>query len=147
MLTLVTACIIAKIGGIFWEKNTVCNNRLQEGSGLIYEDGPTVGSHLSELQLSEHVGYPNAFSKATPTISGYLCRVSGLALPVVWQLKTQDNFYGQARLRNEGESNCQSHPLGTASLPQEMETEQRLMVVRIQVNTTYTVSGSSLADP
>ena len=47
----------------------------------------TVGSHLSELQLYEHVGYPNAFSKATPTISGYFCRVSGLAVPVVWQLK------------------------------------------------------------
>ena len=42
-----------------------------------------VGSHLSELQLSEHVGYLNAFSKATPTISGYFRRVSGLALPVV----------------------------------------------------------------
>ena len=50
----------------------------------------TVRSHLSELQLSEHVGYPNAFSKATPSISGYFCQsewpissVSGLALPVV----------------------------------------------------------------
>ena len=30
------------------------------------EKGYTVGSHLSE-----HVGYPNAFSKATPTISRY----------------------------------------------------------------------------
>ena len=30
-----------------------------------------VGSHLSELQLSEHVSYLNVFSKATPTISGY----------------------------------------------------------------------------
>ena len=96
----------------------------------------TVGSHLSELQLSEHVGYLNPFSKATPTISGYFCRVSGLALPVVWQLKTQDNFYGQGRLRNKGESNCQSHPLGTASLPHEMETEQRLTVVRILLITT-----------
>ena len=28
-------------------------------------------SPISELQLSKHVGYPNAFSKATPTISGY----------------------------------------------------------------------------
>ena len=36
------------------------------------EKGYTVGSHLSELQLSEHVCYPNAFSKATPTISRYL---------------------------------------------------------------------------
>ena len=44
----------------------------------------TVRSHLSELQLSEHDGYPNAFSKAAPTISGYFHRVSGLALPVVW---------------------------------------------------------------
>ena len=86
----------------------------------------TVGSHLSELQLSEHISYPNAFSKAAPTISGYFRRVSGLALPVAWQLKTQDNFYGQGRLRNKGESNCQSHPLGTASLLHEMETEQRL---------------------
>ena len=34
----------------------------------------TVGSHLSELQLSEHVGYPNTSSKATPTISGYIRR-------------------------------------------------------------------------
>ena len=80
-------------------------------------------------------------------ISGYFRRVSGLLLPVVWQLKTQDNFYGQGRLRNKGESNCQSHPLGTASLPHEMETEQRFTVVRILVITTYTVSGSSLAAP
>ena len=79
--------------------------------GLASKAG-TVGSHLSELQLSEHVSYPNTFSKATP---GYFRRVSGLALPVVWQLKTQDNFYGQGRLRNKGESNCQSPPLGTAS--------------------------------
>ena len=43
--------------------------------------------------------------------------------------KTQDNFYGQGRLRNKGESNCQSPPLGTASLPHEMETKQRLTVV------------------
>ena len=107
----------------------------------------TVERHLSELQLSKYVGYPNAFSKATPTISDYFRRVSGLVLPIVWQLKTQDNFYGQGRLHNKGESNCQSHPLGTASLPQEMETEQRLTVVRILVITTYTVSGSSLADP
>ena len=63
----------------------------------------TVGRHLSELQLSEYVGYPNAFTKTTPTISGYFRRVSGLVLPVVWQLKTQDNFYGQGRLRNKGE--------------------------------------------
>ena len=61
--------------------------------------------------------------------------------------KTQDNFYRQGRLRNKGESNCQSHPLGTASLPHEMETEQWLAVVRILVIITYTVSGSSLADP
>ena len=83
----------------------------------------TVGRHLSELQLSKYVGYPYAFSKATPTISGYFRRVSGLTLPVIWQLKTQDN------------------------LPQEMETEQRPTFVRILVITTYTVSGSSLADP
>ena len=106
----------------------------------------TVGRHLSELQLSEHVGYPNALSKATLTISGYFCHVSMLALLVVWQLKTQDNFYGQGRLHNKRESNCQSHPLGTASLPLEMETEQRLAVVHILVITTYTVSGSSLVD-
>ena len=104
----------------------------------------TVGRHLSELQLSEYVGYPNAFSKATPTISGYFRHVSGLVKAAE---KTQDNFYGEGRLRNKGESNCQSHPLGTASLPQEKETEQRLTVVRILVITTYTVSGSSLADP
>ena len=36
----------------------------------------TVGSHLSELQLSEHVSYPNAFRKATPTISGYFHHAS-----------------------------------------------------------------------
>ena len=34
----------------------------------------TVGSHLSELQLSEQVGYPNGFKKATPTISSYFRR-------------------------------------------------------------------------
>ena len=106
----------------------------------------TVRSHLSELQSSEHVGNPNDFSKTTPTISGYSRRVSGLALHIVWQLKTQDKFYGQGRLHNKGESNCQSHPLGTTSLPLEMNAEQRLTVVRILVITTYTVSGSSLAD-
>ena len=34
----------------------------------------TVRSYLSELQISKHIGYPNGFSKATPTISGYFCR-------------------------------------------------------------------------
>ena len=53
--------------------------------------------------------------------------------------KTHDNFYVQGRLRNKGESNSQSHPLGTASLPHEMETEQWLTVVRILVITTYSV--------
>ena len=38
-------------------------------------------------------------------------------LHVAWQLETQDNFYGQGRLLNKGESNCQSELLGTASLP------------------------------
>ena len=74
-------------------------------------------------------------------------KFASYAYAVVWQLKTQDNFYGQGRVRNKGESNCQSPPLDTASLPQEMETEQQLTVVRILVITTYTVSGSSLADP
>ena len=108
----------------------------------------TVGRHLSELQLSEYVGYPNAFSKTTPTISGYFCRVSGLVLPVVWQLKTQDNFYGQGRLRNKGESNYQSHPLGTARLTAGNGNRATAYgCVHILVITTYTVSGSSLADP
>ena len=40
----------------------------------------TVGSHLSELQLSKHIGYPNAFCKATPTISGYFRRVTASLL-------------------------------------------------------------------
>ena len=31
----------------------------------------TVGGHLPELQLSKYVGYPNTYSKATPTISVY----------------------------------------------------------------------------
>ena len=31
----------------------------------------TVGSHLFKLQLHEHFGYLNVFSKTTPTISGY----------------------------------------------------------------------------
>ena len=120
-------------------------------SGCMNEFGnTTVGSHLSELQLSEHVGYSNVFSKAAPTISGYFCwceaglsSVSGLALLVVWQLKTQDNFYGQGRLCNIGESNCQTH---TAGLPHEMETEQRLTVVCILALATYAVSSSSLAE-
>ena len=61
--------------------------------GIYSSFASTVGSHLSELQLSEHVGYPNAFSKATPTISGYFCRCEAvqmadiecfrLALPVI----------------------------------------------------------------
>ena len=33
----------------------------------------TVGSHLSELQLSEHFSYQNTFSKATPTTSDNFC--------------------------------------------------------------------------
>ena len=96
--------------------------RTQDQSLYTKTNSSTVGSHLSELQLSEHVsypntsvirtrqlskhvGYPNTFSKVTPNIFGYFRRVSGLALPVVWQLKTQDAFYGQGRLRNKGESN------------------------------------------
>ena len=43
-------------------------------SSVAFTREVTVESHLSELQLSEHVGYPNAFSKATPTISGYFRR-------------------------------------------------------------------------
>ena len=85
-----------------------------------------VESHLSELQLSKHDGYLNAFSKATPTISGYFHQreVLGVqmsdikcfrhALHVAWQLKT---LYGQGGLLNKDKSICQSQPLGTASLP------------------------------
>ena len=73
--------------------------------------------------------------------------VLGLALPILWQLKAQDKFYCQGRLHNKGESNCQTQPLGIASLPHEMETEQRLMVVRILALATYAVSSSSLTDP
>ena len=61
--------------------------------------------------------------------------VSGLALPVVQQLKTQDNIYGQGRLRNKGERNCQTQPPGTTGLPHEIETKQWLTVVRILVLT------------
>ena len=67
-----------------------------------------------------------------------------LALPVVWQLKTQDNFYGQNRLLNKGKSNCQSQPLGAANLQHVLEME--LMVVRIVALAMYKVSTSSLAD-
>ena len=59
------------------------------------------------------------------------------------QLKTQNNFYGQGRLLKKGISNCQSQPLGTASLlhaPSGMETEQWLTVVCIPALATYTVS-------
>ena len=35
---------------------------------VIDETHTTVGSHLFELQLSKYIGYPNAFSKVTPTI-------------------------------------------------------------------------------
>ena len=53
----------------------------------------------------------------------------------------------QGRLRNKGEiKQCQTQPLGTASLPHEMETEQRLTVVRILALATHAVSSSSLAD-
>ena len=34
----------------------------------------TVGSHLFKLHLSEHISYPNAFSKAIPTTSDYFHR-------------------------------------------------------------------------
>ena len=49
----------------------------------------------------------------------------------------------------KGESNCQSQPLGNASLPLfvlEMETEERFTVVHILALTTFTVSRSSLLD-
>ena len=61
-------------------------------------------------------------------------------------LKTQENLYEQDRLCNKGESNCQNHLLGTASLPHEIETEQRLTVVCILALATYAMSGSSLVD-
>ena len=41
---------------------------------VIDETHTTVGSHLFELQLSKYIGYPNAFSKVTSTISSYFCR-------------------------------------------------------------------------
>ena len=53
--------------------------------------------------------------------------------------------YGQGRLCNKGESNCQTQPLGTASLLHEMKTEQRLTVLCIVALTQCLVH--SLADP
>ena len=59
-----------------------------------------VESYLSELQLSKHDGYLNAFSEATPTISSYFHQreVLGVQMAdiecfrhtqqVAWQLKT-----------------------------------------------------------
>jgi len=103
-----------------------------------------------------HVGYPNAFSKATPTISGYFRRravqmadIECFRARSTCCIAAEDTgyFYGQGRLCNKSESNCQTQPLGTTSLPQEMETEQRLTVVRILALATYAVSSSSLADP
>ena len=41
----------------------------------MYHSNSYIGSHLSKLQLSKHVGFPNAFSKVTPTIFGYFCRL------------------------------------------------------------------------
>ena len=41
--------------------------------------------------------------------------------------------YGQGRLFNKHESNCQCQPLSTTSLPDEMEADQRLTVVCILV--------------
>ena len=89
----------------------------------------TVESHLSELQLSKHDGYLNAFAEATPTISCYFYQREVLGvqmadiecfrhtLHIAWQLETQDNFYGQGMLLNKGKRNYQSELLGTASLP------------------------------
>ena len=86
----------------------------------------TVESHLSELQLSKHDGYLNTFAEATPTISGYFYQREVLdvqianiecfrhAQHIAWQLKI---LYRQGGLLNIGKSNCQSEPLGTASLP------------------------------
>ena len=68
-----------------------------------------------------------------------------LDLPVVvWQLKTRIT-YRQGRLLN----NCQSQPLGNASLMHalEMETEQQFMVVYILALATSAVSRHSLLDP
>ena len=97
----------------------------------------TVGRHLSELQLSEHVGYPNTFSKATPNISSYFRRVSGFALLVVkrHRILTSTGFATKVKATVKV-----THCMGTASLPREMETEQWLAVVRILVIITYTVS-------
>ena len=84
-----------------------------------------VESHLSELRLSKHDGYLNAFSEATPTISSYFHHreVLGVQMSnivcfrhvqhVAWQLKT---LCGQGGLLNIGKVICQSQPLGTASL-------------------------------
>ena len=84
-------------------------------------------SHLSEIQLSEHVGYPNACVISSYFHEGKLVvavqmptrSVSVLALPVLWQLNTQDSFYEQGRLLNQtrDKNNHQNQPLGTTSLP------------------------------
>ena len=72
-------CVLAKIS-IIQISNCMNQKTLSTYIGINLEpkisgrDAITVGSHLSELQLSEHVGYPNAFSKATPTISSYFRR-------------------------------------------------------------------------
>ena len=94
-----------------------------------------VESHLSELQLSKHKGYLNAFSEATPTISSYFHqrKVLGFQMSdikcfrhaqhVAWQLKT---LYGQGGLLNKDKSICQSQPLGTASLPRAQLVEMAI---------------------
>ena len=120
-----------------------------------------VQSEVTYLQLSEHVGYSNMFSKATPTISSYFRRreagfscsndryrvFQGSIYPLYSSWRHRITWYGQDRLHNKGENNCWTQPLGISSLPHEMETEQWLTVVCILALATYAVSSSSPADP
>ena len=61
--------------------------------------------------------------------------VSGLTVLVLWQLKTQKNFYWQGTLCNKGENNCQRQRLGiseTSETPLDMPLVQILQGKYVQ---------------
>ena len=110
-----------------------------------------LGSHLSELHSSKHIGYLNMLSKATPTISGYfhqqeanyscLNHQYGVFQCSLYRLYCNRRHKGKVgSSRKVKATDKVSH---WASLTYhmhsvEMETEQQVTVVRILYKVLYT---------
>jgi len=77
----------------------------------------TIESHLSKLQLFEHVSYPNMFSKPlwllAPMGVSFRCS-NGVFQDSLHTFggENMEYFYRQGKLCNEGRSNCQHELLG-----------------------------------